>query len=207
MDHEMHGKMSPTVGMFTDKVECMLGINNGGYMTHIMSDDSGTYVMLYKWAYDGKHTISIQESDGTVTSDVPVITLRPGDKMEFIDEKDGIQTYNIQRTLRFSPLGEAPKTTTVSITPVWSAVPMTHDMMDMSMSDMTKMLEGKTGDELNKAFLEAMIPHHQWAVEMAWYLAGSDKPELVKLGADIIVAQTKEIEQMQNWMKEWGYTK
>jgi uncharacterized protein (DUF305 family) len=42
---------------------------------------------------------------------------------------------------------------------------------------------------------------------MARYLAGSDKPELVKLGADIIVAQTKEIEQMQNWMKEWGYTK
>lgn len=82
-----------------------------------------------------------------------------------------------------------------------------HDMMDMSMRDMGQMLEGKTGDNLNKAFLEGMIPHHQWAVEMARYLAGSDKPELVKLGADIITAQTKEIEQMQNWMKEWGYTK
>lgn len=82
---------------------------------------------------------------------------------------------------------------------------MTHDMMDMSMRDMGKMLDGKTGAELNKAFLEGMIPHHQWAVEMARYLAGSDKPELVKLGADIITAQTKEIEQMQKWMKEWGY--
>lgn len=38
---------------------------------------------------------------------------------------------------------------------------MTHDPMDMSMRDMGKMLEGKTGDALNKAFLEGMIPHHE----------------------------------------------
>lgn len=76
----------------------------------------------------------------------------------------------------------------------------------MSMDDMGKMLEGKTGDILNKAFLEGMIPHHQAAVDMAKYIAGSNKPELVKLGADIIATQTKEIEQMQRWMKDWGYT-
>jgi Domain of unknown function (DUF305) len=78
--------------------------------------------------------------------------------------------------------------------------------MSMSMNDMSKMLEGKTGDDLNKAFLEGMIPHHQAAVDMAKYLAASNKPELVKLGADIITAQTKEIEQMKKWMKDWGYT-
>lgn len=83
---------------------------------------------------------------------------------------------------------------------------MTHDPMDMSMRDMGKMLEGKTGDALNKAFLEGMIPHHEWAVEMAKYLASSNKPELVKLGGEIIVAQTREIEQMKKWMVEWGYT-
>ena len=81
-----------------------------------------------------------------------------------------------------------------------------HDMMQMNMSDMGKMLEGMTGDTLDRAFLEGMIPHHQAAVDMAKYLAGSDKPELVKLGSDIITAQTKEIEQMQKWMKDWGYT-
>ncbi len=74
------------------------------------------------------------------------------------------------------------------------------------MSDMGKMLEGKTGDALDKAFLEGMIPHHQAAVDMAKYLAGSNKPELVKLGADIIATQTKEIEQMKTWQKAWGYT-
>jgi uncharacterized protein (DUF305 family) len=82
---------------------------------------------------------------------------------------------------------------------------MSHDMMDMSMRDMSLMLEGKSGDELNKSFLEAMIPHHQGAIDMAKYLAGSDKPELVKLGADIISAQTAEIEQMQQWLNDWGY--
>jgi hypothetical protein len=29
-----------------------------------------------------------------------------------------------------------------------------HDPMSMNMADMSKMLEGKTGDDLNKAFLE-----------------------------------------------------
>ena len=38
---------------------------------------------------------------------------------------------------------------------------MAGDMMDMSMADMGKMLERKTGDALDKAFLEGMIPHHQ----------------------------------------------
>ncbi len=80
------------------------------------------------------------------------------------------------------------------------------DPMSMSMTDMGKMLAGKTGDDLNKAFLLGMIPHHQGAIDMAKYLAGSNKPELVKLGADIISAQQKEIDQMNKWMKEWGYT-
>ena len=38
---------------------------------------------------------------------------------------------------------------------------MAGDIMDMSMADMGKMLEGKSGDALDKAFLEGMIPHHQ----------------------------------------------
>ncbi len=80
-----------------------------------------------------------------------------------------------------------------------------HDMMSMSMSDMSKMLEGKTGDALDKAFLEGMIPHHQGAVDMAKYLVNAKHPELQKMGQDIIKAQAAEIEQMKKWMKDWGY--
>jgi uncharacterized protein (DUF305 family) len=82
-----------------------------------------------------------------------------------------------------------------------------HDMMSMSMNDMKAMLEGKIGDDLDRAFLEGMIPHHQGAVEMARYLTGAKHPELQKMGQDIITAQTKEIEQMKAWMQAWGYTK
>lgn len=79
------------------------------------------------------------------------------------------------------------------------------DPMSMSMADMSQMMVGKTGDALDKAFLEGMIPHHQGAVDMAKMMARSKHPELVKFAGDIIAGQGKEIEQMQAWMKAWGY--
>ena len=77
--------------------------------------------------------------------------------------------------------------------------------MGMSMMDMSRMLEGKTGDALDSAFLEMMIPHHQGAIDMAKYLTGAKHDELKKLGADIIAAQANEIAQMEAWQTAWGY--
>lgn len=79
-----------------------------------------------------------------------------------------------------------------------------HDPMQMSMADMGKMLEGKTGDALDTAFLQGMIPHHQGAIDMAKYLENSQRPELQELGKNIISAQQAEIEQMQRWLQEWN---
>lgn len=88
------------------------------------------------------------------------------------------------------------------------AVSTLESVMDMSMQgmmhSMTSDMEGKTGDALDKAFLEGMIVHHQGAVEMAQLLLkGTQRPELKKLGADIISAQTGEIEMMKQWQKQW----
>lgn len=70
-------------------------------------------------------------------------------------------------------------------------------------SDMTKLEQSSNFD---KAFIEGMIPHHQMAVMMANMLnGGTNRPEMKKLADDIIVAQTKEINQMRQWHKEWGY--
>jgi uncharacterized protein (DUF305 family) len=85
---------------------------------------------------------------------------------------------------------------------------MMHNMQgnDMGgmMYGMMSGLEGKTGDEFDKAFLSEMIVHHQGAVEMAQaVLKNSKRPELVKLANDIITAQTNEIDMMKNWQKEW----
>jgi uncharacterized protein (DUF305 family) len=79
------------------------------------------------------------------------------------------------------------------------------DPMDMNMRHMGMMLAGQTGAALERAFLEGMIPHHQGAIEMAKYLTGSIRPELIKMGQDIITAQNAEIAQMQKWLIEWGY--
>ena len=76
------------------------------------------------------------------------------------------------------------------------------DPMDMSMMQMGQMLAGKTGDELDRAFIEGMIPHHQAAVDMARYLTGAKHSELQKMGQDIIAAQSKEIDQMKKQTKK-----
>src|SRR3989344_2834731 len=72
---------------------------------------------------------------------------------------------------------------------------MQNGMMGMNdaMGSMMVGLQGKTGDEFDKAFLSEMIMHHRGAVVMAEaVLKTSKRPELLKLANDIIKAQTKE---------------
>lgn len=79
------------------------------------------------------------------------------------------------------------------------------NMMDMTMSDMVKMMDGKTGKALEKEFITGMIPHHQGAVDMAKVLL-QDKtvsPELQKFAQDIITAQESEIKMMNEWLKRY----
>lgn len=78
-----------------------------------------------------------------------------------------------------------------------------HGGMMGDASDTTKL---ETAGDFDKEFLEEMIPHHQMAVMMATMLKnGTQRPEMKQLAQDIIIAQTKEINQMRQWYKEWGY--
>lgn len=87
--------------------------------------------------------------------------------------------------------------------PQQSAVSMSSGMHG-AMGGMMAGLEGKTGDALELAFLDEMIVHHQGAVEMAQtLLRGTKRPELIKLGNDIITAQTQEIQMMRDWRQAW----
>ncbi len=80
------------------------------------------------------------------------------------------------------------------------------DAMSMSMNDMDAMLQGKTGDDFDKAFLEGMIPHHQGAINMAKLARQNAKHSEIKQMADAIIsAQQLEIDQMNGWMQAWGY--
>ncbi|OHA84307.1 MAG: hypothetical protein A2937_02105 [Candidatus Yonathbacteria bacterium RIFCSPLOWO2_01_FULL_47_33b] len=80
----------------------------------------------------------------------------------------------------------------------------TYTNMHGAMYGMTSSLSGKTGDEMDRAFLDGMVVHHEGAVEMAQTLLKETKrPELLKLGNDITVAQTQEIQMMKEWRKAW----
>jgi uncharacterized protein (DUF305 family) len=53
-------------------------------------------------------------------------------------------------------------------------------------------------------FIDAMIPHHQGAVEMAKQAQQkSQRPEIKKLAEEIIKAQNTEIAQMKQWRLTW----
>ncbi len=80
------------------------------------------------------------------------------------------------------------------------------DDEDMSMGQMTTMLQGKTGDDFDKAFIEQMINHHEGAIAMAQIAKTNAKHEEIKdLADDVISAQSQEIDMMQTWQTEWGY--
>ena len=67
--------------------------------------------------------------------------------------------------------------------------------------DMTK-LENAT--DFDRAFIEEMIPHHQLAIMMANMLqSGTNRPEMKQLAENIITSQSKEIQEMQTWYKQW----
>jgi uncharacterized protein (DUF305 family) len=82
-----------------------------------------------------------------------------------------------------------------------SANDMAGDMMNMS-----DQLVDLTGSAFDKKFLELMIEHHQQAVDMSKYAdANASHAEVKDLAIMIISAQEREINQMKQWQKDWGY--
>lgn len=74
---------------------------------------------------------------------------------------------------------------------------MNHDMMGGSMEDLKKV------PDFDKKFLEMMVKHHKMAIPMSGMILDSQKPEMRKLGKDIISARTDEIGMMIKWYQNW----
>jgi uncharacterized protein (DUF305 family) len=59
-------------------------------------------------------------------------------------------------------------------------------------------------DPFDKAFIDAMIPHHESVISMANVaLTESENPKIQEIAAAILDAQEREIEQMRTWRDEW----
>ena len=66
--------------------------------------------------------------------------------------------------------------------------------------------ENLTGEELDRAFLEDMIPHHMEAVMMSQQLLMrglAEHEEVAVLARDIRNSQRDEIHQMEEWLSSW----
>jgi uncharacterized protein (DUF305 family) len=87
-----------------------------------------------------------------------------------------------------------------------SATQAVVKQMQGEMDSMMGQLNGKTGDEFDKAFLAQMMMHHQSAINMSKPAATNAGQEEVKtLASNIIAAQTKEVSEMMSWQTQWVY--
>lgn len=61
------------------------------------------------------------------------------------------------------------------------------------------------GSTFDRAFIDAMVPHHESALEMARSAeaAGLTQPDLQRVAKDILDTQQAEIDQMKSWRGEW----
>lgn len=87
--------------------------------------------------------------------------------------------------------------------------PMAHKQLGLSadaagMAHMgaPSMLERAT--PFDRAFIDEMVTHHQGAIRMAnAILAKSHEPEIRSLAGSIATTQSHEIDQLNDWRKEW----
>jgi uncharacterized protein (DUF305 family) len=65
------------------------------------------------------------------------------------------------------------------------------------MGDLTSL----TGQELEKAYIQGMIVHHQGAIEMAHQVSVlTPRPEVQHMADAIVTVQSKEVEVLQGWL-------
>ena len=84
------------------------------------------------------------------------------------------------------------------------SMPAGHSMSGGAM-DMAAEVESLRGAEpFDREFIDAMIRHHEQAVDAAEIvLAKTERDEVRALAEEIISAQTSEIEQLRDWRVEW----
>ena len=59
-------------------------------------------------------------------------------------------------------------------------------------------------EPFDRAFIDAMIPHHESAIEAARVAQEqAERPEIKELARAIIADQQREIEQMKQWRQAW----
>lgn len=96
-------------------------------------------------------------------------------------------------------------------TPPMSAMPLLpgmgmggHDLGEQTMDMTADLKELEAAEDFDKAFLDAMIAHHEMAIEAAKIAEKeAQRPEIKELAGQIVAAQEREIAQMKTWLEAW----
>ncbi len=86
-----------------------------------------------------------------------------------------------------------------------AVIQMLTAQMDTSMRSMTSRLAAvPAGPGFDRAFLMAMIPHHEMAIIEARTVPGhAFHPQVATLARRIIATQAAEVRQMRDWLRAW----
>lgn len=81
---------------------------------------------------------------------------------------------------------------------------MNHDEMGHGSGAMASEMLMEDGEYSDERFIDAMVPHHQGAIEMAKVAdENSENPRVKDLAQNIASVQKREIEQMSRWREQW----
>ena len=84
------------------------------------------------------------------------------------------------------------------------SMPAGHSMSGGTMDMTAEVDDLRDAEPFDRFFIDAMIRHHEQAVEAAEIvLVETDREEVRDLATAIIEAQTREIEQLRDWRAEW----
>jgi uncharacterized protein (DUF305 family) len=80
---------------------------------------------------------------------------------------------------------------------------MDHGSMGMGSGGMARQMVMENGKYSDKAFIDAMVPHHQGAIAMAEVaLKNAEHQEIIQLSRNIISSQQAEIEELKSIKQE-----
>lgn len=99
--------------------------------------------------------------------------------------------------------GDTPSMDQMPMLPGMS-MPPGHSMTGGSMDMTAEVDDLRDAEPFDRFFIDAMIRHHEQAVEAAEIvLAETDREAIRELATAIIEAQTGEIERLRDWRAEW----
>ena len=77
---------------------------------------------------------------------------------------------------------------------------------ETALEQLSREYQGYTGEDYDRLFIANMIAHHQGAVDMATLAQQrAAHQELKQLATAIVTDQSREIEQLLAWQRQWGY--